>query len=84
MTKTLLLLLLFQTSLLFAQDDLFPIKGDYIYYEFEEETKNTEHCIMHYSCMIDSTMKSNPSTMEAAMRRTKTTFTFRFLFLVRN
>lgn len=67
MKKTLLLLCLIQSSLSFAQVDLFPMKGDYIYYEFEEETKNTEHCIMHYSCMIDSTMKSNPSAMELMM-----------------
>ena len=67
MKKILLLLQLFQTSLLFAQVDLFPMKGDYIYYEFKEETKNTEHCIMHYSCMMDSTMKMNPSAMELMM-----------------
>lgn len=65
MKISLLLLNLVFAGSIFAQLDLFPMNGEYIYYEFAENTNNKEHCIRHYSCMTDSTMKmQNPSAME--------------------
>lgn len=47
-----------------SQDDLFPMKGDYIYYDFEEQTHNTKHCIKYYSSVYDSLGQSNSSASE--------------------
>ena len=67
MKTTLLLLTLIRSTMFFAQDVVFPMKGDYIYYEFAEQTNNTKHCIRHYSCLMDSTKKYNPSARELMM-----------------
>lgn len=67
MKKLLLFTLTLVNLIGFAQDDLFPLKGSYIYYEFEEETDNTKHCIKHYSAMLDSTGQQNASAMEFMM-----------------
>lgn len=64
MKTTLLLILLLQSTIIFSQDDLFPMKGDYIYYEFNEKTNNTDHCIAYYSDIIDSTHKHNNTSIE--------------------
>lgn len=64
MKKLLLITLTLVNLIGFAQDDLFPMKGSYIYYEFEEETDNTKHCIKHYLSGLDSTGQVNASAIE--------------------
>lgn len=64
--KSLILALSF-TTISYSQDDLFPMKGNYIYYDFEEETSNTKHCIKHYSSSLDSTGQINSSAGELAL-----------------
>jgi hypothetical protein len=71
MKTTLLLILLLQSTIIFSQDDLFPMKGDYIYYEFNEKTNNTDHCIAYYSTSLDSTHKANPTAVEFMTNVTK-------------
>lgn len=48
----------------FSQDDIFPMKGSYIYYSFKEETSNTKHCLGHYFSYVDESGNTNPSAME--------------------
>lgn len=51
--KALLAFFVLSTFSLFAQEDLFPMKGDFIYYEFKETTSNKNRCIKQYFCMHD-------------------------------
>lgn len=51
------------SSHVFSQQNIFPIKGDYIYYEFSEQTNNSRYCLTHYSSMLDSNGQHNPSAM---------------------
>jgi hypothetical protein len=53
--KALLVYFVFCTFSLYSQKDLFPMKGDFIYYEFKETTSNKNRCIKQYFCMYDST-----------------------------
>lgn len=48
----------------FSQDDMFPMKGSYIYYSFNEETSNTKHCLGHDFSYVDESGNTNPSAME--------------------
>jgi hypothetical protein len=47
-----------------CQEDFFSMKGSYIYYNFDEVTNNTKHCIMHYSSYMDSSGQINASSTE--------------------
>lgn len=50
-----------------CQEDIFPMKGNYIYYNFEEQTNNTKHCIKYYSSFNDSTGTFNGKAQEFTM-----------------
>ncbi|AEA44306.1 hypothetical protein [Fluviicola taffensis] len=61
----LILLLAYISALTTAHSqDLFPMKGDYIYYDFEEETHNTKHCLKYYSSQLDSANQYNQGASE--------------------
>lgn len=63
--RSVILAVLFVSPLIASsQDDLFPMKGNYIYYDFEEETNNTKHCIKYYSSALDSLGQPNTSASE--------------------
>lgn len=64
MKKFLLVILVLKALSTHAQEFAFPMKGSYIYYKFDEDTKNSKNCIRHYFLALDKTKGSNGVAME--------------------
>ena len=57
-----LFILIFNIS--FSQDTIFPFKGKYIFYSYEEKAENVKHCLKYYLSSLDSLNQNNGSSTE--------------------
>jgi hypothetical protein len=64
MKKIVLISIFICSFYLSAQNEIFPMKGDYIYYKFSEKTDNKKNCIRLYSSLINSKGEYNTSAEE--------------------
>lgn len=73
MKSTIILFLSLFSTTAFCQTDSLPMKGNYVYYEFNEKTSNTKHCIAYYSTATDSTGAPNRSAVQFGANVSKKT-----------